>query len=71
MLKNKATALQNEIQDLRDDKAALETTVAKLSERTWGLKLLENQDGRFIVLPPKTTPKTGWTVGKQQAVKLE
>ena len=71
MLKSKATALQNEIQDLRDDKAALEATVTQLNERTWGLKLLENQEGRFIVLPPKTTPKTGWTVGKQQAVKLE
>jgi len=71
MLRSKATALQNEIQDLRTEKAALETTVAQLSERTWGLKLLENQEGRFIVLPPKTTPKTGWTVGKQQAVKLE
>jgi hypothetical protein len=71
MLQSRATALQNEIQDLREDKAALEATVAKLSDRTWGLKLLENQEGRFIVLPPKTTPKTGWTVGKQQAVKLE
>lgn len=71
MLQSKATALQNEIQDLRADKAALETTVTQLSERTWGLKLLENQEGRFIILPPKTTPKTGWTVGKQQALKLE
>ena len=71
MLQSKAAALQNEIQDLRDAKAALEATVAKLSDRTWGLKLLENQEGRFIVLPPKTMPKTGWTVGKQQAVKLE
>ncbi|WP_243359606.1 hypothetical protein [Fundidesulfovibrio terrae] len=71
MLQSKAAALQGEIQDLRADKAALEATVAKLSDRTWGLKLLENQEGRFIVLPPNTTPKTGWTVGKQQAVKLE
>ncbi len=71
MLQSKATALQNEIQDLRADKTALEATAAQLSERTWGLKLLENQEGRFIILPPKTTPKTGWTVGKQQAVKLE
>ena len=71
MLQSKATALHNEIRDLQADKAALEATVAQLSERTWGLKLLENQDGRFIVLPQKTTPKTGWTVGKQQAVKLE
>lgn len=71
MLQSKATALQSEIQDLREDKAGLEATVAHLNDRTWGLKLLENQDGRFIVLPPKTTPKTGWTMGKQQAVKLE
>ena len=71
MLQSRTTALQNEIQDLRADKATLETTVTQLSERTWGLKLLENQEGRFIVLPPRTTPKTGWTVGNQQAVKLE
>jgi len=71
MLQSKAMALQNEIQELREDKATLEATVTKLSDRTWGLRLLENQEGRFIVLPSKTTPKTGWTMGKQQAVKLE
>lgn len=41
-------------------------------ERTYlGLEAPGEPGGRFIVLPSKTTPKTGWTVGKQQAVKLE
>ena len=64
-------ALQGEIQSLHASKAELESTVGQLEKRTWGLKLLENQDGRFIILPPKSSAQTGWTVGKQQAVKLE
>lgn len=64
-------ALQDEIQSLHASKAELGNTVGQLEKRTWGLKLLENQDGRFIILPPKTSAHTGWTVGKQQAVKLE
>ncbi|MHC1712355.1 MAG: hypothetical protein AB9872_09405 [Solidesulfovibrio sp.] len=64
-------ALIAEIQTLREDKNALETIATQLQERTWGLQLMENQEGRFIILPPKTSAHTGWTVGKQQAVKLE
>lgn len=71
MLTHRLTALQDEIQSLNANKADLENTVGQLEKRTWGLKLLENQDGRFIVLPPKTSAHTGWTVGKQQAVKVE
>ena len=71
MLTHRLTALQDEIQSLNANKADLENTVGQLEKRTWGLKLLENQDGRFIILPPKTSAHTGWTVGKQQAVKLE
>jgi len=68
---HKIIALQGEIQSLNASKVEMENTAGQLEKRTWGLKLLENQDGRFIILPPKATAKTGWTVGKQQAVKLE
>ncbi|EHJ48327.1 hypothetical protein DFW101_2322 [Solidesulfovibrio carbinoliphilus subsp. oakridgensis] len=71
LITNRVLALQGEIQSLNASKAELENTVGQLEKRTWGLKLLENQDGRFIILPPKTSAHTGWTVGKQQAVKLE
>ncbi|HML53262.1 MAG TPA: hypothetical protein PKC79_04150 [Solidesulfovibrio magneticus] len=67
----KIMILRGEIQSLNASKADLENTVGQLEKRNWGLKVLENQDGRFIILPPKATAKTGWTVGKQQAVKLE
>ncbi len=68
---HRVMALQDEIQSLHASKAELENAAGHLEKRTWGLKLLENQDGRFIILPPKTSAQAGWTVGKQQAVKLE
>jgi len=71
LLTHKVMALQEEIQSLEASKAELESTAGQLKKRTWGLRLLENQDGRFIILPPKTSAQIGWTVGKQQAVKLE
>ncbi|EKO39936.1 MAG: hypothetical protein B193_1346 [Solidesulfovibrio magneticus str. Maddingley MBC34] len=71
LLTNRVVALQDEIQSLHASKAELVNTAGQLEKRTWGLKLLENQDGRFIILPPKTSAHTGWTVGKQQAVKVE
>lgn len=71
LLTRKVTALQGEIQNLHASKAELESIADQLEKRTWGLRLLENQDGRFIVLPPKTSARTDWTVGKQKAVKLE
>jgi hypothetical protein len=71
LLAHRVMALQDEIQSLHASKAELENTVGQLEKRTWGLKLLENQEGRFIILPSKTSAHTGWTVGKQQAVKVE
>ncbi|MGE4536366.1 MAG: hypothetical protein AB7D37_04745 [Desulfovibrio sp.] len=71
LLTHKIMALQDEVQSLSASKAELESTAGQLEKRTWGLRLLENQEGRFIILPPKTSAKTGWTVGKQQAVKVE
>ncbi len=70
-LTHRVRALQGEIQSLNASKAERENSVGQLEKRTWGLKLLKNQDGRFIILPPKTSAHTGWTVGKQQAVKVE
>ena len=63
--------MRQELTALSQQKAALEASLAQLKGQTWGLSLLETPEGRFIVLPPKTTLKTGWTFGKQPAAKLE
>ncbi|MDR1083892.1 MAG: hypothetical protein LBP22_03305 [Deltaproteobacteria bacterium] len=65
------TNLREEVTTLNRQKAALENTLGQLQSQTWNLTLTETKDGRFIILPPKTIPKTGWTFGKQEAVKLE
>ena len=46
-------------------------TLAILKDSTWDLRLLEDKDGRFIILPMGTKAATNWTVGKQAAIKLE
>ena len=71
LLTHRVMALQDEIQSLNASKTELESTAVQLEKRTWGLRLLENREGRFIILPPKTSANTGWSVGKQRAVKLE
>ena len=68
---NKATALQREIASLGSQKAAMEKTVALLQAQTWGMALVESPEGRFIVLPGKSTLKPGWTIGKNPAWKVE
>ena len=68
---NHINSLRQDLADLNRQKAALEATVQQLQSQTWGLELTETKDGRFIILPPKVTPKTGWAFEKRQAVKLE
>lgn len=71
LAERKALSLRQEISQLQQQQAQLEATVKQLHAKTWGLDLVEQPDGRFIVLPPKATPKTGWTVSGRQAVKVE
>ena|GEM_PF-1864287 len=73
-----ATLAQRHVSHLRQnlaymsqEKARLETALKQLESNTWGLSLVETPEGRFIILPQKATPKTGWTFGKQPAIKLE
>lgn len=63
--------LRQDLADLNQQKATLEATVRQLQSQTWNLALTENPQGKFIILPQGVTPKTGWTFGKQEAVKLE
>ncbi len=43
----------------------------KLETKTFGVEVLEDKTGRFIVLPKGWTAKEGWKVGDKRAVKLE
>ena len=71
LAKRHISSLRQEITALNQQKASLETTLKQLESKTWGLSLVETPEGRFIILPPKAILKTGWTFGKQPAVKLE
>jgi len=71
LAKRHISSLHQDITTLSQQKANLETTLKQLESKTWGLSLVERPEGRFIILPPKATLKTGWTFGKQPAVKLE
>ncbi len=62
LLKQESHTLRRELEVIRPERARAET---------WGLKFQEDKDGRFIVVPTGTKIVTGWTVGKQQAIKLE
>jgi hypothetical protein len=71
LAKRHISSLRQNITTLNQQKASLETTLKQLESKTWGLSFIENPEGRFIILPPKAILKTGWTFGKQPAVKLE
>lgn len=71
LAEREARNLYQEISQLQEQQARLETTVNQLQAKTWGLDLVEQPDGRFIILPPKATPTTGWKIGNRQAVKVE
>lgn len=68
---SKAAGLRQEIASLNNQKVVMENTVNQLEAKTWGLSLVESQQGRFIVLPKNSTLKPGWTIGPNHAWKVE
>ena len=48
-----------------------ETQSTCCKSKTWGIRLLEDKNGRFIVLPKGSTIKNNWTWGDSPALKLE
>ena len=56
------------VERLSEQKQAL----AEFEAKTWGVSLMEDKDGQFIVLPKGASVKTGWTVdnGTREAVKI-
>lgn len=71
LAENKITDVQREINTLNQQKSALEKTVTQLEVKTWGVRLVEAPEGRFIVLPPKNTLKPGWNIDNKPAWKVE
>jgi Fe2+ transport system protein B len=49
---------------------AQQHTLNQIQAKTWGIRYLQNDQGRYLILPPGTTASTGWMVGTQQAIKL-
>jgi len=64
-------SLRQDMTILKKQKTDLEDALKQLENQTWGLRLLETPEGRFIILPPKANLKTGWSIGAQSAAKLE
>lgn len=71
LAERKARSLHQDITQLQQQQNQLEATVKQLQAQTWGLDLVEQPDGRFIILPPKGSAKTGWKIGNRQAIKVE
>ena len=69
--------ISQSIQTQMATKAALEQeivtqeqTLAKITSRTHGVELHQDEKGRrFIILPPGAKPETGWELGKRPAVR--
>ncbi|MHB8978787.1 MAG: hypothetical protein ACYDAI_19260 [Trichloromonadaceae bacterium] len=53
--------------NLAEKQATLKTLE---TAKSWGLELMESNQGRFIVLPPGLTLEGGYSVGQSAAVKI-
>lgn len=71
-LREERDALRTDIANLKATIQAEEATLAEMKSKTWGLRLLEDKNGRFIVLPKDTRMDTekNWTLGKDAAIRL-
>ena len=63
--------LCQEINSLEQEKKEVMGTLSAMQNKSWGLTLHSDQNGRFIVLPLGSKASTGWTMGKQTAIKVE
>lgn len=70
-INHRLESLWNEIGELKEQRTELTNTVNMLQSKTWGIRLLEDKNGRFIVLPKGSTIKNNWTWGDSPALKLE
>ncbi|MDP2816281.1 MAG: hypothetical protein Q8O19_06345, partial [Rectinemataceae bacterium] len=45
-------------------------TLQILQDKTWGVTLHQDKQGRFVVLPPGANPKISWSVDGRPALIL-
>jgi hypothetical protein len=66
------SSYRTDLAQLKQDCQERQRTLAALKSETWNLELLEDKDGRFIVLPPGVKPNPQfWNIGMKKAIKLE
>ena len=70
-INHRLESLWNEIDELKEQRTELTNTINKLQVKTWGIRLLEDKSGRFIVLPKGSTIKNNLAWGDSPALKLE
>lgn len=64
-------SLQEEAAQAKTQRDALKSQAAALERRTWGITLLEEKGGRYIILPPGAKVQPYETKDKRQALRLE
>lgn len=69
-LLNERAELHTEIVRLKAAIQAEEVTLTKMKSKTWGIKLHEDKNGRFIILPEKMKLDPMWTLENRSAAKL-
>ena len=65
-----STWQESQIAENWDEIARQKTTLSALESHTAGLNIVKNEKGVFVVLPKGATTENGWTVGKQNAVRV-
>ena len=71
MLNNYLLNLQSQIATLQKEKISMEQGLMVLNRKTWGISLMENKEGKFVVLGTSQTLSPGWKVNNRPAWKLE
>ncbi len=62
-------SLSQDIPQLTSEITRLQSEKSKI--QTWGLQLVSNKQGAFIILPKGVRAKVGWEMQGQAAIKLE
>lgn len=62
---------QAQITALQKEKTDVEQSLMALNRKTWGISLMENKEGKFVVLGTSQTLSPGWKVNNRPAWKLE
>jgi hypothetical protein len=64
-------SLQEETGQWKAQRDALKAQATALERKTWGIVLMEDRSGQYIVLPPGTKAQPYETRDKRQALRLE